>query len=477
MSRMFLGLKSGTPVLKIMADSADDPLTTLNTDWEKFRFNSENTEYSYIEDIIEWPLGVTTYWPPGSNSANYILKNEVVGGNDFVFCNAARAIALYGFLPMVLHRAIDIASGKVNYYRNDTIIAGNPFSMAKIKQIGGLLATAFYDNSFSSGHPGELVSAMPISGISNMSLITRFPCDRDYTALTGTPVSGDCFLSIDQPSGRCRVARGGFDARTAARTNCLIHEDQRPITTVAQGFASMTTGQTVTIPIGVDTPDGSFPFLIGATGLTAGVSKMTSLSYPSAGFFTPNMAFEAQVVGNDLVIKNNTNVTTTVFYVIMVENDQTPTTGGAGKILTTENDEVKMMRPGANVPPVPADILLWSQYKYCPLIAYGKIANTSFSGSTGSLTACTYDLTIPALANKPIVLCAVQKVGANADLNDGDVIIDGRYTSGFSGSTLWMSSWWQYDPATNKVTFTVVDTNNSGGGGWVLRYYILAVPD
>ncbi|MBZ9985659.1 hypothetical protein LB572_00965 [Mesorhizobium sp. BH1-1-5] len=474
-TRGFLGLKSGFPVLKIMADAADDPEATSNTDWEKFRFNSETTEYSYIDDIIEWPMGTTTYYPPGSNSSNYVLKNEVISGYDWVFCHAARAIAYYGFLPLILHRSYDPATGKIYYFRLTSAgLNGNPLAMGKVKNITSSAWLSAFFNSSGTGHPDEMLCGYPLTdfGYANMSVVTRFPCDRDYTALTGVPVPGDCFAVFDEKTGKARVARGGFDARTASRTQCMIHEDQRPIGVVTQGFASsIAAGATVTIPTGVDVPDGAFPFLIGANSS----GNMASLSTPTASFVTPGMAFEAEIVGNDVKITNRNNQAVSCFYLVLVESKDPPTSGGGGKILYTEDGEIKIMRPGADVSaPVPADILLWSQYKYCPVVAYGKIAGTSFAGTPGSLTLRTYDLTIPALDNPPIILTAIQKVGASANMNDGDILIDGRWTAGFTGAPLWLSYYWEYDASADKVKFTVYDEDN---GNWVLRYYVLAVPN
>ena len=48
MKQLFAGLKSGVgPVLKIMKDSVDDPLTTPSTSFEKFHFDSETTKIGW----------------------------------------------------------------------------------------------------------------------------------------------------------------------------------------------------------------------------------------------------------------------------------------------------------------------------------------------------------------------------------------------------------------------------------------------
>ncbi|RVD13789.1 MAG: hypothetical protein EOS73_25725 [Mesorhizobium sp.] len=462
-TRGFIGLDgSGVPMVKIMADASYDPLSTPDTDWEKHRFNSRNTEYSYIDDIIIWPRTVTTYYPAGRNSSNYVLKCESGG---FVFCHAARAIAYYGFLPIIEHRYIDPTNNKARIYRDDTLTNGNPNSMAKVKQNSGIRTTSAYDNL--NNHPDEMVSQFGAvaSPYCAMSIVTRFPCDRDYTALSTPPVSGNCFFVVDEKRGYARISRGAVDARTAIASQCIVHEDQRPLTIVATGSTTLTAGQTQVIALGVDVPDGSIPYIIGAAA-----GNMAAFSAPSSAFLV-----DATISGNNLTIFNGTPVSITVFYNVMVQNQQTPTTGGSGKILYTDEGEIKMLRPGAASPPVPADILLWSEYRYCPVVAYGKVADTLFSGTPGvSSPARTYTLSVPALDNPPIILTALQKIGADATFNDGDILINANWTSSAFGVTLQLTNWWVYDATAHTITFSVNDT---AGSGWVFRYFVLAVPD
>lgn len=467
MSRMFLGLKSGLPVLKIMADANDDPLTTPNSDFEKFRFNSENTDYSYAQELIFWDTSVTTYYPSGRGPSDYVLKCE----SGTVYCNAFRAIDYYGFLPLIQHRFLSRPGNKAYYFSIDNLYPGNPYGMARIKKQSGIYVSATFRNT--TGYPDDLVSALPpLNNSGCLSIITRFPCDRDYTALSGTPVSGHCFATFDEKRVRARVARAGYDARTASRFQCLIHEDQRPISICAHGSVTIPASTTVTVPIGVEVPDGAFPYLHG-TITTSGT--ILSFSYPRAGTLVfPAMSLEAHIVDNDIVITNSNNTSIAVYYSVMVEDAFAPTSGGSGKILNSNEDGIKILRPGASTPLVASDILLSSDYRYCPLVAYGTIPDTAFSGTSGVLQIRTASLNLPAMTNKPIILTALQKVGATSAFNDGDVLIDAYWKGAFFGTINPLTYYWEHDPAANKINFTVVDC---AGSGWLIRYYILAVPN
>lgn len=99
MTRLFIGHKAGVgAVVKVMQNDADDPLTTPNTDWHKFRFNSEIQSIAYSYERTDWdfvgadwwsacPTGLPSilpdvrpgpfaYWPSGAVEADCLVAVE-----------------------------------------------------------------------------------------------------------------------------------------------------------------------------------------------------------------------------------------------------------------------------------------------------------------------------------------------------------------------------------------------------------------
>ncbi|RWI74791.1 MAG: hypothetical protein E5V72_00990 [Mesorhizobium sp.] len=453
-----MGKKPGVgSVIKIMANNADDPWTTPNTDWEKFRFNSENTDYCYLHDIVMWDPTVTSYYPAGSTSADYIMKCE----GRYVYMHYARALAYYGYIPIVQHRMFLQPGNAAWYYTVQSIGSGCGYSMARIKPA----ATGEYN----AGNATNLISTYAYNAdYKPASFITKFPANVDYSSLGTSPVAGQRAVVIDKDAGIVRVAKPGFDARTATKDQCIIHEQQRPISLLAYGQNTVAGATTVTVPFG-NLPANAIVLINGIDS----AGRLASISTPRASFFVPSIAFSAKIVDGDLVLSNlngsGTTPVTLLWYIL--NEDASGSTAGAGKIVETLSDEIRILRPGAGPAPKPADVLLSSKGKYMPLVAHGTLEAASFSNGSGSQKV--YNLTIPDLSNPPTILTAIQKVGSNSAMNDGDLLIDGFYYFVFGGA-LPLSYYWVYDQPTNKVTFTVVNTNDTS---WRLRYYILASPN
>lgn len=85
MSRLFIGSKAGVgPVVKVMQDAGDDPLTTPNTDYHKFRFNSEIQQIAYSYERSDWAFSGTYWWTACPDAASPAPNPDLVYGS-FVF--------------------------------------------------------------------------------------------------------------------------------------------------------------------------------------------------------------------------------------------------------------------------------------------------------------------------------------------------------------------------------------------------------
>ncbi|RWP69566.1 hypothetical protein [Mesorhizobium sp.] len=458
MARLRIGIKPGVgSTVKIMANNTDDPWTTPNTDWEKFRFNGEDTEYCYFNDIVLWNPTVTTYYPAGSTSTNYVMKCE--GG--YVFMHYARALVHYGYIPIVQHRYFKQPGNEAWYYTVTSVANGNISAMARLKPIS--------TPEFNGGDAAQLVSCYSMNtDYWPCSFITKYPANVDYSSLAGVRTAGHRGVVIDKDEQMVRVAKPGFDARTATPDQCIIHEGQRPISLLLYGQTTVAGATTVTVPVG-NVPANAIILINGIDS----AGKLASVSTPRASFLVPSVAFTARIVGTNLELKNlnggSTGNVTVLWYIL--NEDASGVSTGAGKIIETLPDEIRIMRPGAGTTPKPGDVLLSSKGRYMPLVAHGVLNAASFVGNN-NVRSC--DVTIPVLDNPPTILSVIQKIGNSSTVNDGDLFIDARYYSAFFGNMMPLTNWWVYDKPTSKITFSAVPNNDNS---WRLRYYVLASPN
>lgn len=99
MGLFFMGWKPGVgSVLKILKYETDDPLTLANSAYNRFFFNSETQNLSYIWDKFYFSTGFNPAVYPGSTGVNgnlYVIEgtsasqarrafvNQIVSGSDY----------------------------------------------------------------------------------------------------------------------------------------------------------------------------------------------------------------------------------------------------------------------------------------------------------------------------------------------------------------------------------------------------------
>ncbi|CAD7023115.1 hypothetical protein REJC140_00098 [Pseudorhizobium endolithicum] len=59
------------------------------------------------------------------------------------------------------------------------------------------------------------------------------------------------FMGNDNGAFKLRVAKPGFDARNAAIENCLLHENMRPMSYLAQGYVTVAGGGSASVALGM----------------------------------------------------------------------------------------------------------------------------------------------------------------------------------------------------------------------------------
>ena len=81
MVSLFMGWKPGFgPVVKVLRYDQDDPLTLANDAYDRYFFNSETQDLSYIFDKFHFSNGFnpTIYPATAPNTSNYVLDLSLI---------------------------------------------------------------------------------------------------------------------------------------------------------------------------------------------------------------------------------------------------------------------------------------------------------------------------------------------------------------------------------------------------------------
>lgn len=452
MPRVYMGRKAGIgSVVKIMGNNADDPRTTPNTDYGKFRFNSETTDYAFIDAIIEqFPIGPSpdVYWP--APPPNHIVHMGVGG----VSIDRSRLIARYGFVPIMIYRSLspgriyndiggdeDVYASGLAYLRADNSLAAN-------NVYGGgsagsdIISSARGPGAFNEGH---------------ILAITRLP------ALTGLPaplppVSGQKMLEISKPSQRIRIAKPGYDASIAPVGGLIISEQQTPVSILGHGV--LTSGST---SAAVPNANNNTCILMYHTIDGTGARRSPSYPYGNQQPFNPGGFVQ---LNGGVVNAPNIRPGFGVEYLV-VGQASSGRTSGNGPVMTRAGGRFRLIRPGSSVTPNVADILLDSEYKYAPVVASGVVDRSQFtSGTEGFMN---YSVGLPGgLATYFAFMCVEAPVNDGV-VNAGNFAMETRFLSG-SGPFPWPLDN-NYSISGNVITFRVSQYSN-----FRLQYYVLGVP-
>jgi len=461
MTRFFAGLKDGSPVVKIMADNADDPLTTPNTDYEKFRFNSENSAYCYLDDIVVFAeADAVAYWPAGTDSSDYLIKKE----DDQVWCHYARLVSWYGFVPIILLREAEPNSGGgVMIY--ETLSSGifgmvGRLSLARYKATGALT----FAGNLALADGVHLMPPFPTEGRDFVLFVTRFPATHDYSEPTGSETDVSFFVA-DNVDQIVRIAKPGFNARTAAPSELIVSEDQTPLAVIDYGTVEAVASSTVEVDLPAFVADESFVLLQPYLYAT---DRVAAINLPNPALFGAGAVYVKAWVEAGKIKVQNTSPNDAWFQWTVFARDPLPPSGGSGRVWYVDDGKFVFVRPGADDPPRLADILLSEKLRYPPLIANGKVTVTTSTTS--------HVVNLPELDNPPIILTSMKKVDGTTNMNGGDVGVDVYVNGGFffTGFPYYLNNYWIWDKAAQTVTWAITPPD---AGTAELRYYVLACPN
>jgi hypothetical protein len=196
---------------------------------------------------------------------------------------------------------------------------------------------------------------------------------------SGSPSAGQRVVEITE--NFCRVAKPGFDTRTATATQLAFDSSGRPLAAIKSGDISLPIG-TTQIELGYAVDPTTICDMVLYTGST--------IVFPMSQF-GESLICEYWFSGTKLFISNNTRACRCRY--IVFANDKLSTSSGANKVLRQFNDGtedvVQFLRPGAAATPRFADIVLDSRWPAIQILAEGYQAIGSQPNYTppGSINA------------------------------------------------------------------------------------------
>lgn len=407
MSRMFSGTIYGTPCVKITQDDADNPWATPDTDVHKFLFNSNYQELGYITKkathffdntgiVFGTPAAVNhTYYPAGSDSTNalwcrsahvvsgvrhvtYVVYLDRLGFNP----NAHQFIALNNHsMPDYVWRNAWRRAWE-NYPRStDNYVS----SMRQIISSTGTSRPWIFSefdastdewswwphNAVGEGLPIMNVRTESSAFVANNSpefviYELDLPFNNDpYPAVVGTPTPDQLVFRF--APDMARIAKPGFDVRTATPEQCIIHEDRIPLKLARSGYFTIGPGGAI---VTID--------MRGDYGNDVLVDYQ--VEQIGDGMFIPpiprgdgNNEFlvEYRIDGPNLIFRNSGVHTMGVRFFVMAENSNSHSVG-AGRIIERGDGYLAICKPETDGTQL-ADRMLDTRFQVMPIIDQGYV--------------------------------------------------------------------------------------------------------
>ena len=433
MTRTFIGHKSGVGgVVKIMADSADDPLTTPNTDYAKFLFNSETGKLGYVFETYTKVADGTrnanrqptpTYLIEGASfaTAKQVLAvydtSSSSTGQEYHMINLTQK---HGFtLPPIFEVRTKTSAGRftkayttfseqsgydsgdfyyygfLNYDHCGGIVQElQEYTIGAYDIQHGYLFPAYrrlnQENQTlaetNTGRPGNKIGATGDRwgifdigyNFTGTAICSIWDLPGDSTALEApaTYSAGQKMVSISQTE--VKVAMPGYDVATATRRQKIIDSDRVPAKIIACGevFVAASGNTTVSTPTGFPLTGNIYVDYIAWENSSP--VYIPFYKQVTSGWNTAQLSIEYEIGTNSVTFYNPRTTGLNVRYMVMADDDAAPSTG-SGKVIETKPDFTRILKPGADdTNPAWSDILLDSRLPYVPILAEGYEAVSGF---------------------------------------------------------------------------------------------------
>ncbi|MFA9261798.1 MAG: hypothetical protein ACEQSB_00360 [Undibacterium sp.] len=437
MTRLFIGNKPGVGgVVKVMVNDADDPLTTPNANYSKFKFNSESTDIGYISETYtkQWnvssypcPSGAQSYYLYYPNGGTNLTATDIVlswtyGGTTSTALEQHFVINFskkYGFnYPPIFEVRRKLSSGRFSkghdaysqvsgfeagsYYFYGNLVFSSHSARTWKSSSGGFRGftngyfhykRVYEDFGTKIGSSGDYMGAISFSGNDGIQFeqflnrsdtalasIWELPANNTPLPAASSPVGGQKNV-VFSPT-LVRISMAGYDVNTADRNHLILDSTKVPAKIIKTGEIFVPANGSAT----VNTPS-EFPLNGNVYVDYIGWESSQPLYIPYykfavADFSNSEIVIDYQIATNSVTFFNIRANGLTIRYMIIADDDTPPSTGG-GKVIDTQSSYVRILRPGSNsANPSWSDILLDTRLSYLPILAEGYIPIGSFVSNT-----------------------------------------------------------------------------------------------
>jgi hypothetical protein len=496
MTQTFIGVDSvGVPCIKITKGTID-PSSEPDANVGSFYFNSKWSKDIKIQKVITLPQATgTAYMPAGSNQGNYQWASYTDFGTYYQVFRASYFGADYTF-PAYDVKVKRRADGRFieqtrTRFQSGEDAAGREAAFYRTRIWGlwyenlpgyGTFGTTYYN--FFGGIGAAFV---PTVGAANDPYVILWSLPGNnvpiHDSTPQVPVPGQRVVEITDDF--CRVAKPGFDTRTATPFQMAFDSSRRPVKIIK--------GDDIALPLGVSSYNLGFP-----------VTENTvcdMILYTGSVITFPMSQYNEQLVteywfSGTSIFFNNTAAACRVRFIVMAFDSSPPTTG-ANKVLRQfvegGQNVVQFMKPGAADPPNFADIVLDSRWPSLQILAEGSqpIAGQPNRVPPGSVnTGQSFTVNFDSAGMFPFVKYWTR----NFHSRDGWTIKPALtfITENYNNSTRYHQGNSSYCVLTaNQATFWTFNGNpaieySTGGTSWgfdypadpisEIRYFILGIP-
>lgn len=417
MTRVFIGKKSGSPVMKIMRNDADNPLTTPNTAYGKFAFNSETGAYGYISEVVNVDVAwseipftassgtLTKYFPTGVSATSPVrIVSQRAGASLFyTIIDINDGYTGYAALQKTIKfvRVFQMPAGTspgANAAQRKTN-ADNAQAWARILDFerSGLNGSNVYwdteywireEITWKYLHPSQPSSSDLAFRV--QLFITDMPGDNTSYLPTGTPTAGQKILKFRKTTAR--LARPGYDVDVHASDKMIFAEDRVPMKIAGTGFVSnLAAGATTTLPA-TSLPISKSALVIGMWNRIGEALVYPPMSAVETDVDSIQYRFVVVSGVTRVQIKNGSLNAVDIRYAIMTD-DTEPVTSGSSKVIEHAANYLRIIRPGAGASPSSRDVLIDSRSVAMPLVAQGWVGVAGFQASDNTVLG-THRITI-----------------------------------------------------------------------------------
>lgn len=416
MVQTFIGYKPGVgPVLKCLKYDTDDPLTLANNAYDRYYYNSENNNLSYVfttnsfnfraADISGLPTSFNIY----NNLGRIVISGQYGEASSFYNCRIyykiSNAYPNIGYPPMTEFRWVDLNSGLVECgsYYNQIYTIGNA-RIVDVRQFYTVLALCTgYMSSGSTSEQSVYTGRVASTDSGNVGIGEWFVWDSQITykdnrnpraiypnvwdlPANSSPMRSYSFVpgleALRADNDEFILARPGFDVNTTNEFGTIISSRNRsPALCVMNGVINGLAGgasHTVYAPPGITlSPRAVVDVMLRVSGQVWSVPALTT-DTTQAGKFSVQYAIN----GNSITFYNSPKDVLDIRYVVFNVDDYGTSTGG-NQVMFTGNDGsrdfVQIKKPGTSDPASrPNDILFDSRLPQFQIIDQNFIPISAF---------------------------------------------------------------------------------------------------